>query len=441
MSNAALLAAMATIIAFNALFVAAEFAVVAAPRASIERRAQDGSLLAQMALRLLRSPLLRRGYIATTQVAISAASLLLGMVGESEMSEWLAPYLESTGLGRWVSPAVVASVLIISVLTYLQIVLGEMLPKTLALIAPERALLGLLPMVMLGFVLTAPLVIALQWLGALALRLLGLGGRDDASQGYHTAEEIEQVVAESATAGLLEDTSGRILREIFDFGDLNAGEVMTPRTQIVGLELGVGGEDLRATVQADPFTRYPVYEGDLDRIVGVVNIKQLLGPLRDGSELRADVLGEVPHLPATASLDTVLDAMHRTESKLAVIMDEFGGTAGIITTDDLSAEVVGAIAAGKPEDNEIRHQAPGELYVLGTARLDELAETLDRGLEHEDVDTVSGLVLMLLNRPPQVGDRVEHAGLAFEVIEVLGLGVGACLVSALDPGDEGAGVS
>lgn len=424
----------------NGAFVLAEFAVVGAPRAAIERLAQDGHRLARAARRLLHSPKLQDRYIATAQLGITLASLGLGMVGEHGLASWLAPHLALPAVERVIAAHALASILAVGALTYFHIVLGEMVPKSLALASGEQALLRILPFMQLCFWLTAPLVLGLHALGGLVLRSIGIRRDEESGAHYHSAEEIEYVVAESEAGGLLEGTSSRMLREIFDFGDLSAGEVMVPRTQIVGLELGADVAAIRAALVASPFTRYPVYDDDLDHIVGAVSVKRLLGVVQSGGVLGREHTAPLPYIPATAPLDTVLDAMRRDRAQMAVVMDEFGGTAGLVTTDDLSAEIVGEIAAGKPGSIEVREDAHGRLFVLGTARLEDLAEQLDLALESDEVDTVSGLVLMLLNRPPRVGDQVAYRGLMLSVVEVIGHGVGACAVTRMPAEDEPAGV-
>ncbi|MBI5832815.1 MAG: HlyC/CorC family transporter [Armatimonadetes bacterium] len=417
------------LLALNGAFVLAEFAVVGAPRAAIERLAQDGHRVALAARLLLHTPKLQDRYIATAQLGITLASLGLGMVGEHGLAGWLALHLALPAVERVIAAHALASIVSVAALTFFHIVLGEMVPKSLALASGERALLRILPFMTVCFWLTAPLVVGLHALGGLVLRAIGIRRDEESGAHFHSAEEIEYVVAESEAGGLLEGTSSRMLREIFDFGDLSAGEVMVPRTQVVGLELGAQPDQMRAALAEHPFTRYPVYDGDLDHIVGVVSVKRMLGLLLRGAPLGREVTSPLPYVPATAPLDTVLEAMRRDHCQMAVVMDEFGGTAGLVTTDDLSAEIVGEIAAGKPGSIEIREDASGRLFVLGTARLEDLAETLDLALESEDVDTVSGLVLMLLNRPPRVGDLVTYHGLTFAVLEVIGHGVGACNVS------------
>jgi CBS domain containing-hemolysin-like protein len=222
-----------------------------------------------------------------------------------------------------------------------------------------------------------------------------------------------------------------VVQELLEFADLTAGEVMIPRVRVTGIPAGASAEQMLGIFRASPHTRYPVYEGSLDRIVGVVHIKDILRRIPNRRALRPSEVREVPFIPETAEMDTVLAAMRRVNSQMAVVMDEHGGTAGIITIEDLFEEVVGEIEEGwhPREHPEIYRDAQGRLVVAGTVRIEEVGEELGLVLEHDEVDTVSGLVLAELDRPPQVGDAVEYDDVRFEVIAVEGHGVTECVVT------------
>lgn len=424
---------VAVLVLLNGLFVAAEFAIIGAPRASIDRRAAEGQPAARRVRRILHDPRRQDRYIATAQLGITLASLGLGMYGEHALAEWLAGRLHALGLGETgtlVSAHVLASILAIAVLTYVHIVVGEMVPKSLALMRAEQTVLGITrPMLAIQTALY-PLVVGLNGIGNGFLRLVGV--RRELSAGhYHTPEELEYIVRESQEGGLLRAEAGRVLRELFAFGALTAGEAMVPRVHVAGLPLGATPDDLRARLGAEAHTRYPVYEGDLDHIVGVVHIKDVLRLLREGRPLTRDDVRPTAFLPETIELDRVLEAMHAARTQLVVVMDEHGGTAGILTIEDLGEEAVGEVEEGTDAPSDVVRVGPGRVLVYGVVRLDEVGEALGHAVEHEEVDTVSGLVLTLLERPPEVGDVVTYEGLRFEVTEVLGHGVERCLVSVV----------
>jgi CBS domain containing-hemolysin-like protein len=259
--------------------------------------------------------------------------------------------------------------------------------------------------------------------------------RQESMAFYHTPEELQYIIEESQEGGMLKEEAGRVLRDLFEFGELNAEEVMVPRVRIVGIPLDASADRLREIILQARHTRYPVFELDPDHIIGVVHIKDICRLLYEKRTLTRDIIRPVPFVPETAKLDNVLESMRRAHAKMAVIMDEHGGTSGLITVEDLFSEVVGDIEEDKDHPQEIYQDELGRWHVDGTVHLDDLSEETGIALEHEDVDTVSGLVLMLLERPPHVGDVVIYQQIQFEVVKVHGHGVAECLLT-LPPAAE-----
>jgi CBS domain containing-hemolysin-like protein len=423
---------VAGLILLNGVFVAAEFAIIGSPRVAIERKAAQGNRMARMVHRILADAREQDRYIATAQLGITSASLALGMYGEHLLAEWLYHYLAVLGPAQWVGAHALASVLAVAFLTYLHVVLGEMVPKSLALQAPGSVAMAIAVPMRVVEITLYPLVVALNGLGNGILRLMGVERSAVSEEQYRTADELSFIVAESRAGGMLAREPARVVQELLEFADLTAGEVMVPRTRAIGFALGADRGAVAAALQSDRHTRYPVYEGSLDHIVGVVHVKDLLA-LRGGGRLERSMVHELPFVPATEPLDRVLATLRRARSQVAVVLDEHGGTAGILTLEDLFEEVVGDIA-DPGETPAIRRDEAGGLRVAGTVRLDELGEALGLVLEHEDVDTVSGLFLARLGRPPAIGDRVEHEDVVLEVAAVRGKGVQqARVVSAPDP--------
>jgi len=417
------------LVVLNGLFVAAEFAIVGAPRAAIEHKASQGSILAQRARRVLEDPKRTDRYIATTQIGISVASLGLGMYGEHQLAEWIATALKPYTAYPWLTSHALASVVAIAMLTYLHIVIGEMVPKALALQRPERTVLYVTPPILMMQTTILPLVVALNGIGNGLLKLIGVRRTEAGAERYHTTEELQFIIEESREGGLLRGESGRILRELFEFGDLSAGEVMVPRVLLTGIPVNTEADELRAIVRLHPHTRYPVYSTDLDNIIGTLHIKDLLRHLVSGRPVTARDARPVPYVPAAALLDEVLAAMRRSRSQMAVVMDEQGGTAGLITIEDLFEEVVGEIEEGRGRTPIVK--APdGRVHVRGTVRLEEVGEALGCTLEHPDVSTVSGLVLTLLGRPAAPGDVVTYSNVRLEVTAVAGRGVQDAVVTS-----------
>jgi CBS domain containing-hemolysin-like protein len=406
----------------NALFVAGEFAIVGVPRPSIERLASLGNTLARRVLRILDSAKRRDRYLATTQIGVSLASLGLGMYGEHVVAESIAAWLEPLNVSRWVAAHTIGSVVAVAILTYAHLVIGEMVPKALALQSSERTAMLVSPAIQGIGTAILPLVIALDALRALTVRAIGIRGEVSEEERYHSTEELQLIIQESQREGLLRGESGRILRELFEFGDLKAWQVMVPRVHLVAVRLGTTADELRDIVRTRPHTRFPVHSGDPDNIVGMVHIKDVLRHIVVQQPITLGDARPVPYIPATTPLDEVLAAMRRTRAQMAVVMDEHGGTAGIVTIEDLFEEVVGEIDEGRGR-TPIWRDASGRLLVRGTVRLKDAGDAIGRSLEHAEVQTISGLVLTLLGRPAAVGDVVNWNGVRIEVTVVSGRSV------------------
>ena len=412
----------------NGLFVAAEFAIVGATRASIEHQAAQGHRLAQRVARILEDPRQQDRYIATTQIGISIASLGLGMYGEHVLAEWIVPWLEPYDDNPWIAAHALASGIAVAILTYLHIVLGEMVPKALALQSADDTVLYVSPVIEALELALKPLVVALNATGNALLRIVGIRRQEVEAERYHTPEELEFIVKESQEGGMLRGEAGLILRELFEFGDLTAAEAMVPRVRLVGIPVETEVDELRQLVRTHPHTRYPVYAGDLDHIVGSVHMKALLRHFVAGRPVTARDARPVPYIPATMAMDDVLAAMRRHSAQMAVVMDEYGGTAGLVTIEDLFEEVVGEIEEGRERAPLVR-ESDGRLLVRGTVRLKDVGEALGIALEHADVQSVSGLVLTELGRPAAVRDVVNWNGVRVEVTSLAGLGVGDAIIT------------
>jgi CBS domain containing-hemolysin-like protein len=414
----------------NGLFVAAEFAIVGAPRTAIEHQAGEGSLLAQRVMRVLENPKRQDRYIATTQVGISVASLGLGMYGEHVLAEWLAARLEPLEESRWIAAHAVASVIAVSFLTYLHIVIGEMVPKAMALQRAARTVLYVTPLILAIQTALLPVVVGLNAIGNGLLRLIGVRRQEVETERYHTTEELQYIIEESQEGGMLRGESGQILKELFEFGDRRAGEVMVPRVMLTAIEVGTGPDDLSRIVQANPHTRYPIFAGDLDNIIGSLHIKEALRLLVADQPVIAHDARPLPYVPGPMPLDEVLTAMRRYRAQMAVVMDQHGGTAGLVTMEDLFEEVVGNIEEGQGRRSIVR-EAPGQFRMRGTVGLQEAGEVLGRAMDHPRVTTISGLVLLLLGRPAVKGDTVTWNNVRIEVTATAGRGVADANVTRL----------
>ncbi len=423
------------LVAVNGLFVAAEFAIIGTPRAAMAARAEAGDLSARRIAAILDDPARLDRYVATAQLGITFASLGLGMYGEHTLALFFERWLLAAGLTGLAVPVTahgLAAVLAILAITYLHIVFGEMIPKALALSQAMRVAWWVTPpMLLIGLVLY-PLVRGLNATGNSLLRLVGVQRGRSASH-YHAQDELESLARESQESGLLSEESGRIFQELADFSHISAGQAMVPRVRTHGIPSSATDAMLRDILVLHPHTRYPVFTGDLDQIVGTVHIKDLLGLLRAGTGLAQAAVRETAYLPETATLDDVLAAMDRVHNQMIVVMDEHGGTAGILTIEDICAEAVGDIEEGADDVPDVLPVGLDRYQVQGTVRLDTLGAVIGWELEHPELDSVSGLILSELGRPPLVGDRVDWEGLSFEVSRLYGRGVRQAVVTLAKP--------
>jgi CBS domain containing-hemolysin-like protein len=437
MSLSLILLVVALFLLVNALYVGAEFALVGAPKAAIEHRANEGDRLAQRLARLIGSSHEQDRYIATAQIGITVASLGLGMFGEHGLADWLAPHLEWIGHGQFIAAHTIASIAAVTALTCGHIVVGEMLPKSLALQHTERAARWLYWPMRASLMAMYPFVWLFSRIGDAALRFLGIRRDAHTEEQFHTPEELRLIVEESEEGGALREESGRLLQELFEFGDLTASQVMVPRVRVTGIPVGATAEQVRALLLTKLHTRYPIYDGDLDHIVGMLHVKDLLRRIILGESVSGTDVRAIPVVPETAPLDDVLAVMQRAHAHLAVVIDEHGGTAGTISIEDLSEEVVGEISEDATDVPSFVEEAPDVWRVAGTARLEEVGQRYDLDLDDDDVESVSGLVLSRLGRPPAVGDVVDYGQLQFEVLTLAGRGVREARVSVIAHPQEG----
>lgn len=423
-------AVISVLILLNAFFVAAEFAIVAAPRTRVAQAAEQGSRPAAGVLAVLNSSQRQNLYLATAQLGITVASLGLGMYGEHAVADWLMKLLANVPwLAQWSDALAhtLATVLAIGLLTYFHVVVGEMVPKSLALQHAEATALRLNnPMSVLQRLLR-PIIGVLNAIANGVVHLLGI--RPAGAQArLLTAQELELIVEESTERGMVEPAEQLFIENIFDLRQRTVSQVMTPRNHIVGISLAAQEADILRLVCEERYSRYPVYDGTLDKIVGVLHIKDLA---RDQTRRQAGQPFSLDHLrrsilyvPESISLEQMLIRFRREHSQIAVVLDEFGGTAGLVTLEDIVEEVVGEILDEFDQElPPLERIGPGMFRARGDLLVDELNQTCDLALAHPEADTVGGLLMSLLGRVAHPGDRVEHDGVSFVVEEVEGLAV------------------
>ena len=414
----------------NGVFVAAEFAIVAVPPTRMAQLAEDGSGAARHVLTILRDPERQNRYITTAQVGITIVSLGLGMYGEHVLADWFVVLFEGLGELAETTAHTLATVLAVGLLTYLHVVIGEMIPKSLALQASESTALALdRPMLFMERIFR-PLITFLNFLGNRVVSLLGIPPAASGARLY-SPEELEFIVDESFEEGLLESREQLFIENIFDLSERTVGQVMTPRTRVVAFGVADNEEGIIRGVCEKGQTRYPIYEGTLDQIVGILHVKDLARHRVAGDQpidVRSLVRPAV-FLPESLTLEKTLLRFRLEHIQLAMVIDEYGGTAGLITLEDLIEEVVGEIRDEFDQEIEPIEEVEAKLLrVRGDLLLDELEQLYDLDLSFTEADTVGGLVMASLGRIPRPEDKVTFAGVTFEVEAVEGLAVQTLLV-------------
>jgi CBS domain containing-hemolysin-like protein len=421
MTLTGILLATTAFLALNALFVAAEFALIGASRLTLERLAAEGDTLAGKVARTVSTPRLQDRYLATAQLGITIASLALGMFGEHAFAAYLEEHA-AVGAG-------IATAISLTLLTLAHIVVGEMLPKGIALQSPVAVARWAHWPMQSTLLALYPFVVSLNALANTTLRVFGVRRQQNAHEHVYTPEELQLIVEESEKGGTIGGESGKILQELLEFGDLTAAQAMVPRVHVIGIPLGTEPDEVRRLIREHGRTRYPVYEDSLDQVVGMLHVKDLLRAMLRDEPVSAAGLRRIPVVPESATLDVVLATMQQTQAHMALVIDEHGGTAGIVSLEDLFEEVVGEIEEGQPATRAVEPQPDGSVRVAGTLRLDELGQHFGIDLEHDEVESVGGLVLARLDRMPAVGDTVGYEGLAFTVVAVSGRSIQEVLVS------------
>lgn len=398
------------LVLLNGIFVAAEFAMIGVRDTEMEQLADEGNRVAARVLGVLESRPQLDNYLATAQLVVTLITLGLGMYGVSVIGRLFLPIL---GALPWLGPGaaeVAAYVVAIVLLLYLYIVVGEMVPQALALSNPSGMVLALNRLMRLtGRLFDLP-VSLLNGMGRFLLRLFNILP----AQGIERlmgAEELELIVAESADEGLIEDDEEEIILNIFDFSERTVGQVMTPRRKVQALPVDCDQQELIRTVTRSRNSRFPVYEGDLDHIIGIMHLKDLIRLTLDSREpfdLRP-ALRTAPDVPEDFRVDRLLAAFKDEKLHMAVVRDEFGGFAGVVTLEDLVEEVVGEVRDEFDVERDPYHKvAPGVIEVTGDYLLDHLTDDVYLGEDDDlpDVETVGGLIVSLLGRPPINGDVV-----------------------------------
>ncbi|HEX3268256.1 MAG TPA: hemolysin family protein [Gaiellaceae bacterium] len=419
---------VAALILLNAYFVAAEYGLVTARRTRIQELAQKGDRRARAVLRIVADP---PRFIAAMQLGVTATSLAIGAIGEQVLARVFDPIFAS----------VISFTLAFLIITFLHVVVGELVPKGVALEYSERTALAVSTPVRGFFVVFKPLIWILQRSSEAILKALGLrppGGEVD----VYSEAELKMLLSRSTEEGELEQQEQEMLYKVFDFADKEVSAVMVPRPEVVALSIDLPPEEALAAVIESPYTRYPVYREALDKVVGILHVRDLFSALVDrgiaGVQLE-QLLRPAYIVPETKDLAALLAEFRKANQHMAIVVDEYGDLEGIVTLEDLLEEIVGEIEDEFDlPDESIEQLENGCLRIHGTFPIDDFNEQFHRSLPIEDYHTIGGFVFGLLGRAPEPGDEVQADGTRFKVLEVEGSRIERLEVEILpqEPGEH-----
>jgi len=411
-------AAVLALVLLNGFFVAAEFALVGARRSKLQEMHDAGDRLARYSLQAIAN--LDR-YISATQLGITIATITLGWVGEPVVAAMMDSILGVFGIRP--APGAVHTAagigVAFAVITFLHVVFGELAPKTVALLMPER-LSGLVSLPLMLFArIMSPFIALLNGTANASLRLFGIKPMSE-SQHVHSPEELRMLVMQARAHGTLDESDSAMLAGVFDFHEKKVQDVMRPRTEMAALSIDSNEEEVRETLSRERYSRYPVYQESLDDVVGVFLAKDLWLHDRKSAFSLKQFVRDPLYVPATRLAVRVLDDLRKTRAHMAVVLDEYGGTAGIVTMEDLIEEVIGDIADEYDMVSKESVEVNGVLELAGNLSLIDVRTDHRVSIPEGDWTTLGGFVFARIGRVPKVGDHVNFPGGDLEVIAMDG---------------------
>ncbi len=419
------------LIAVNGLFALSELAVVSARKPRLKAMAEAGRSGAAQALRLADDP---GRFLSTVQIGITLVGILAGVFSGAALSARLQVVFEQWGAPtRFAEPAAYA--LVIGAITYFSVVVGELIPKQVALRHPEAIACAAAPAMTMISRAAAPLIWLLDASARLAFRLFGAQERSSASV---TEQDVKSLLAEAESAGVIETDERAMISGVLRLGDRDVREIMTPRTRVKWIDLASPAEDIRRALIENPRSRIPVADGDPDNMVGVVETRDLLARALGGEtlDIRA-AIRPAPVAPDTIDALHVLDMLRDAETPIVLVHDEYGHFEGVVTPADYLDAIAGAFRSDQPEPDAVRRK-DGSWLLSGAMPADEMADRLGLALPADrDYETVAGFVIAALERMPEVADEVDALGWRFEVVDLDGKRVDKVLATPLLPGDDG----
>ncbi len=391
----------------NGFFVAAEFALVKVRASQIELRVREGNKMAKIAQVMVAH---LDGYLSATQLGITLASLGLGWIGESVVAQLVINSFDFVGIA--LAPETAHSIalpLSFALITFLHIVFGELAPKSLAIQYSEQVALGISLPLRVFYVVFKPFIWFLNYVANMLLRMIGVKPPSEGSE-LHSPEELKYIIAESSKSGVIDDSEQKMIQNVFDFAETQVKQIMIPRNKIIGIEVNMTKEETIDVIIEEGYSRLPVYEGNIDNIIGMVFAKDILALLRTSEDFNLkDVLRKPYFVSEDSMIDDLLRALQRRKMHIAIVLNEFGGTAGLVTLEDILEEIVGEIQDEYDEEMPLLKKLSDQEYSISAEMIiDDANDYLPIDLpESEDYETLGGLITSETGRIPEVGEIIE----------------------------------
>lgn len=402
------------LVLMNGFFVATEFAMVKVRKSRIETLTLEGNRNAKYTLKVVKD---LNSYLSACQLGITLASLGLGWIGEPAVSEALSPLLSLLKLSENTVYSI-SFVLGFSIITGLHIVLGELTPKSLAIINTEKiAMFTAFPLIAF-YRLTYPIMWTFNHSTNLVLKIFGISQVEE-HEAAHTDEEIKLLVEDSYKHGLIDQTELTFVDNIFDFSEKTVREIMIPRTDMACIFIEDTFDEIIKYVLEEQLTRYPVCRDSKDNVIGFIHIKDLFKLKFEGNENMGEIIREIKFVPESLSISELFKTFKKEKAQMAIIIDEFGGTSGLVTTEDILEEIVGEIQDEFDDDveDEIRKNENGSYVVDGRVHIGDINELLDTDIEVENIDTIGGWIYSQLKSYPKPKEKVSYEEYEFIILK------------------------
>lgn len=414
----------------NGFFVASEFAFVSVRQTRISQLANEGDNTAKITMEALKE---LDKYIAATQLGITIASIGLGWVGEATLAKIIHPLFDFLPyVSNTIATHTVAVALSFVLITFMHVVIGELMPKSIALQYPEKTTLVITRPLVLVAKLFSPFIFLLNGFGNWLLALLKIPPAHP-SHLVHTEEELNMIIEASYKGGVLNETENFLLKNTLKFTDLSAKQIMVPRCDVISLPVDIEMKKLEEIILKNQYTRYPIYEDNFDNVLGILHVKDLYSCKMKNEEISIEnILRKPVFVPETMTTDVLLQNFKTNKTEIAIVIDEFGGMSGIISLEDVLEEIFGEVQDEfDEEENDIKKVADNKFIVNGLVRVDDFFKYFNLEQEEQEVETVGGLVQKLLGRLAKVNDEVNIDGLKIKAVEFKGRRIKKLLVEKI----------